>query len=379
MRRRRPGHPPGRSATKGWLAPALALACVLATVAARATPRTAPEPEVRCTRFASPWGSDALPGTRKRPYRTVKRLLAGTPRGGTACLAGGVYHENVDIRRGGEAAAPLTLTSAPGTRATLKGVLAIFHSASYVTISNLDLDGVGGAVPSPTVNGDHVTLDGVDVTNEHTTICLVVGGAADTYGVASYTTIRRSRIHDCGKLPPTHYDHGIYLVSSRHARIVDNYVYDNADWGIVLYPDAQDSLIAHNVVDGNGSGIILSGTDDMSANGNVVTHNVVSNSTDSSSVGRSGNNYGFNVTSYWGGSAVGRDNVVVHNCFWNGVSGDVETANGGFSPNDNVHADPQYVDRESKVFELRPGSPCSGDGPRASAFAEIPPHRPSGP
>ena len=39
----------------------------------------------------------------------------------------------------------------------------------------------------------------------------------------------------------------------------DNWIYDNTDRGIQLYPDADGSTITGNVIDSNGEGIVFAG------------------------------------------------------------------------------------------------------------------------
>jgi parallel beta-helix repeat protein len=224
-----------------------------------------------------------------------------------------------------------------------------------VTISNLSLNGNDGDAPnqaSPQVNGNYVTFDNVEITNDNTGICVMIGGAAQTYGIPWHTSIVHSRIHDCGRLPPTRYEHGIYLAYSRGARILGNYIYDNADWGIHLYPNAIGSRISNNIIDGNGSGLIIAGAGDTASSQNYIGHNVFSNS-----------RYGYNLTSFWG-TVVGSDNAVKDNCVWNGAIGEVNGTNGGFTVSRIRRADPEYVSRETKDFRLRHGSPCAGYGPR---------------
>ena len=75
-------------------------------------------------------------------------------------------------------------------------------------------------------------------------------------------------------LPANNHDHGIYVEASDGAQIVDNWIYDNADRGVQLFPDAQDTYVARNVIDRNGQGVIFS----RESSGNVVEHNVISNS-----------------------------------------------------------------------------------------------------
>ena len=61
------------------------------------------------------------------------------------------------------------------------------------------------------------------------------------------------------RLPATGFDHGIYLNQTRGVRITNNYIYDNADYGVHLYPNAQGTYVANNVIDGNGRGVTFSG------------------------------------------------------------------------------------------------------------------------
>jgi parallel beta-helix repeat protein len=332
------------------------------------TPALAPAvrpPEVPCTLYAATPGDDRGTRNSPAPYRSIQALVDALRPGQTGCVRAGVYREDVSIRRGGRAGAPVTLAGVPGARPILHGSLWIAGGADYVTVRGMSLNGwAHPGVPSPQVNDDHATFYDVDVTNDHApSSCFVVGGSAETYGVASHTTIAHSRIHDCGRLPRDHLDHGIYLAHSRYATVVDNYIYDNADWGIHLFPDAQGSNVQYNVFNGNGGDVMIAGTGDMASSGNIFANNIFSNTLDDSHLHESSNNYGYHVTSFWGGR-VGRDNTVANNCFWSGVAGEVNEVNGGFTAVDNVSADPSYVSSASKDFRLRTSSPCAGDGPR---------------
>ena len=95
------------------------------------------------------------------------------------------------------------------------------------------------------------------MTNGHTAICFALGNPR--FGVARDVTIQRNRIHDCGRLPATNLDQGVYVAVARGTRIVGNWIYENADQGVQLYPDARGTYVAGNVIDGNGEGIIFGG------------------------------------------------------------------------------------------------------------------------
>ena len=71
--------------------------------------------------------------------------------------------------------------------------------------------------------------------------------------------IRRNRIHDCGELPSTNKNHGIYVSEAKRTMIRDNWIYDNADRGIQLYHDADRSRVIGNVIYHNGDGIVING------------------------------------------------------------------------------------------------------------------------
>jgi parallel beta-helix repeat protein len=313
-----------------------------------------------CTKYASPSGRNSNSGTFEKPYRTITYLLGRVHAGATGCLLPGEFDENVWIRSGGAPGQPVTLASALSVRATINGTIWVAASADDVVISDLRLNGwntTGRA--SPMVNGNRVSLLRNDITNGHAAICVLLGpGFEDPPMRAIDPVVDRNRIHDCGRLPPTGHDHGVYVEGTTNARITNNVIYDNADYGIHLYPDADGSIIASNVIDGNAGGFIFAGERGggeyefpHSSDENVVKNNIFS-----SNAGRN------NLESWWGGPT-GTDNVVFDNCFWNGLPEDIEESEGGFIHVDDMFADPLYVNRAGKDFTLQPDSPCAGKGP----------------
>jgi parallel beta-helix repeat protein len=308
-----------------------------------------------CDKIASPLGSDAYPGTAAEPYATVDHLANSLSPGQTGCLRAGVFQGDVKVNRGGTQGAPTTITSFPGERAMVVGRFRVADTANHVVVSALDLDGRNGdMLPSPTINGDHVTFSANDVTNNHTTICFLLG--SDQYGRARDTVIERNRIHDCGELPATNHHHGIYVEASDGARITDNWIYDNADRGVQLFPDAQGTYIARNVIDGNGQGIIFSRE---SAN-NLAENNVISNPV-----------LRYNIEDW---ELTGGGNVARRNCVWStrhpGHSG-IQPGVGVATPENKV-TDPGFVNRGAKDFRLRPGSPCLDFSPTLQPSAKKP-------
>jgi len=301
-----------------------------------------------CSLVASPTGSDSASGAEAAPFRTPQRLIDALGAGQTGCLRAGTYAQSLRFNRGGAPGAPITLTSYPGERATVVGRVYIPSGSNSVIVSGLTLNGKNTSnLPSPTVNSADVMFTGNDVTNDHTAICFDLGHA--TYGSATRIVIERNRIHGCGRLPATNHDHGIYNEDSSEVRIAWNLIYDNADRGINFYPDAQFGTVVHNVIDGNGEGILFSGDFGEASSNNTVAYNVISNA-----VIRHG------VESWYpDGNPVGQNNLVHDNCLWGGAMSTVDTSGGGFTVLNNTTADPQFADRARGDFHMAPTSPCA--------------------
>jgi len=260
---------------------------------------------VGCDRVASPRGSNSGPGTKSRPLRTVQKLIDVVAPGQTACLRAGTYHGARPYGDGHEeirvAQPGITLTSYPGERATVVGRLRIEVGADRVTVSDLRLVGTNAhRNSSPTVNADGVVLKGNEITNGNTGICVHVG---NDYGAAAGTLIERNRIHHCGQVSPrTDKEHGIYVADADGTRILHNRIHDNADRGVQLYPDADRTLVASNLIDGNGEGVVISGDETNASDHNTVRHNLITNSQSS-----------WNVYGSWRGPRPA-GNVVAFNC-----------------------------------------------------------------
>ena len=330
----------------------IAALCAIATAAVLGFGATPSDATVSCDRYAATSGSDSAAGTSAAPFRTAQKLADSLSAGQTGCLSAGVYKEDLRLNHGGAPGSPIRLTSAPGSRATLVGRLYVPDTSNDAVFADLNLDGTNsGNLSSPMVAGDRITFTGNDVTDKHTSICFGLGSDSG-WGTAVDVVIDNNRIHDCGRLPATNHDHGIYVESTRNAVITNNYIYDNADRGIQLYPDAQGTKIANNVIDGNGEGVLFSGDSGLASSNNVVTRNIVSNAV-----------VRYNVESWWpDGNPVGTGNSATDNCVWNGAQGNV-AAQVGFTASANKAVNPLYANRAAKDFQLQSGSPCAGYGP----------------
>jgi parallel beta-helix repeat protein len=285
--------------------------------------------------------------------------------GQTGCLRAGTYVESID-----DYTPNLTLTSYPGERATLQGRLYIADQASGTTVTSLNLDGrnesAGSA--SPTITASNVTFSDNDVTNFNTAICFMVG--SPVVGQAHNVVIDGNNIHNCGKLPAANHDHGIYLEAADGTVIRNNWIHDNADRGIQLFPNADNSVISGNVIDSNGEGIIFSGefvTDGVfqtsdgqgtyeTSDNNVVEHNVITNSLVRHNV----------ESAYPDGMPGGTGNMVKDNCIagahdWYAEAdgSGIQSPQEGFVASDNLVADPSYVDATDGNYAVQSTSPCA--------------------
>lgn len=307
-----------------------------------------------CDRYAAPTGSDAAAGTAADPLRTVPQLVASLEAGDTGCLRAGSYTETHNgyiarFGRSGSAGAPITLRSHPGERARIVGTVMVATEADHVRITDLDIEGTGDANTVKIYSSD-VVVTGNDITNAmRGDSCMILGSSSA--GRAVRTIVRRNTFHDCGSPANGNKDHSIYASVTQDVQIVDN-VFSNASaLTIQLYPDAQDSRVAHNVIDGGAGtirgGIVIGGGEQTASSGNVVERNVIAHTAASS------------VYSHWEGP-VGTGNVVRSNCAWDAGGTAFETGDGGFSVSGNRVANPRFADRAGRVYRLGAGSDCLG-------------------
>jgi Right handed beta helix region len=333
-----------RGASIGLLG-SVAVAAVALTFASGSR-AAAPE---SCDRFAAPSGSDSAAGTISSPYASAGRLVAALGSGQTGCFRGGTYgFEVLNIER-----PRITLAPYGTERVTLRGDIKVLPDGIGAAIEGMKLNGAGGQNEmGPRIYAHEVTLRGNEITNQHSGICVHLSRFYSEPAPRD-VVIERNVIHDCGRLPATNHDHGIYIGQGRDTIVRDNWIYGNADRGVQQYPDTQGSLITGNVIEGNGQGVNFGGDDSNTncSNNNVVQGNVIT-----------GSNLRWNVYS----GSQGRPcsgNIVRNNCVHASKPG--YTANGGVEPNSrsfsassNTVGAPRFMGAGVDDYRLAENSPC---------------------
>jgi hypothetical protein len=309
--------------------------------------------DLLCDRYAAPDGRDSNPGTQSSPYRTAQRLANSLHGGQTGCLRAGTYdrlHNGYVLRfdHGGSSGEPLTVRSFPGEQARLVGTTNIPHGSNHVRLVDVVLRGTGGE-NSVKIYAKGATIARSTITNAGRGESCLMLGSTSGYGRARNVHVMQNRFHDCGSVRHDNKDHAIYVSNAVGTRIVGNVFWRTAAYSIHLYPNAQRTFVAHNVIDGgkpsSRGGVLFGGDSDFASSGNIVAHNVIAFS-------RS-----YNIASGWDKS-VGKGNVARENCLWGGRDGQIDRSDGGFRTDGNRVAPPLFVDREGRDYRLRAGSAC---------------------
>jgi hypothetical protein len=305
---------------------------------------------VMCSKYASPAGNDAAAGTLDAPFRTAQRLVSSLQAGETGCLRQGTYTPTgtyvFTTARGGTAAAPITVTSYPGERATIQGITQIAAGANYVTLSDMNFEGSAG-MQTVKIYSTGVHIENNDITNNWSAgSCMMLG--SNTAGVAVQPVVTGNVFHGCGALADGNKDHGIYAAAVMEGQIVGNLFYDTAAYAIQLYPNAQKTTFAHNVIDGSApsvrGGLVFGGDEYFASSENVVEQNVIAFAAS------------YDIASTWSG-ATGSGNLARNNCLYGGGQGNLANG-GGIIATNNLTANPQFVDAPADDFRLESNSPC---------------------
>ncbi len=320
-----------------------------------------------CDKYVAmpPSGNDSNEGTFGQPYATLGKLLVHLTAGQTGCFRGGVYafedlanvnKPNITLRPYGSVSGPPPHES---EEVTLKGPLRVLRPAVGATIQGFVLDGDAATTNyGPQIYADDVVLRDNEITNHDApATCIEISKSGSPPQRPLNVRLEGNDIHDCGTLD-TH--HGVYVHDALRAVIRDNWFYENAGRGVQLSPDADETTVTGNTIDGNNSGLNFSCDLATCSQRNTAVGNVISNSDN-------WNVYGF--TPLVGGATPDRSNVLRGTCVHVLSTADEQyQVNGGVQPSSpfftedpedpKVIANPAYVDRASQDLHLTRLSPC---------------------
>jgi hypothetical protein len=374
--------------------------------------------------YVATTGSDSGPGSESRPWRTVNHAAAQAKPGDVIHVAPGTYDENVVIRTGGTAGAPIRFVSTVKWGAKVVGVRnswtqggdrpAIEINASYIDINGFDVSAphavVGievNAVRSPVSYVRLLDNDIHDVAGscklgfcDRTRVKRVATGGAGIIldgakGPWSHNLdVIGNTIHDIGD-PSNPYNvnlnHGIYVANGGKlaytdaglyaAKVQNNIIYRIEATGIHEYHWTSNVIVTNNTVtDAGVGGILVSGQPGEGANKCINRHSIVANNI----LVHNGwhtkclmPNLSQCVTQRTGGSCAAIDSPLSADAtFVNNLTFDNRCGNAtddrlyiaGKNPTVSgnlIHANPKFVDYHpggGGDYRLAPGSPALGRG-----------------
>jgi parallel beta-helix repeat protein len=263
----------------------------------------------------------------------------------------GTYRENVVVRRGGTARAPITVRNEPGVRPVLTPSprspsypLRLTEGAAYVRVRGFVIEQARGESTMNVVGlGEHPGAHDYEISD------CEIRFARNSSGVFvddtnSHVWLLGNTVHDNNEPGVQH--QGIYFEGSDSV-IANNVVYGQTNgFGIQVRAGADNVLVTHNTVSGNSlSGIVVENT----AGGVRVVNNI------------SAFNGGYAVRGLDEGGPVGRGNIAFNNLGFG--NGDGEFADEGrqivrFPPRGNLVKNPKFLDRAQADFRLREDSPA---------------------
>ena len=269
------------------------------------------------TYYVATTGSDSNPGTEANPFQTLNKGVTVLKPGDTLYLRGGIYAESLrnKIAGGTSWSAPVKVAAFPGESVTLKpssGTHLLWLSGSarkYIVIEGLILDASGVSSNGISIDsGDgtaataahHIRIQNVEVKNAPNQGILVCQYCDDN-------EFLNLHVHHNGK--DAHYDHGIYIGSSRNL-IEGGDWHHNKEFGIQLYRFGRGNVVRNTRIHENNQGIVSAQQDD-----NLIVNNLIYQNTARGISLMSGNNLkAYNNTIYNNGpNGIGITNPAVKN------------------------------------------------------------------
>ncbi|NQV12776.1 MAG: right-handed parallel beta-helix repeat-containing protein [Parcubacteria group bacterium] len=146
--------------------------------------------------YVAPTGNDSAAGTQSAPWRTLQQAADSAKAGDTVYVYTGTYSEEVEFKKSGTAAAPITFTGVENEIVIIRGSFVIDQSTTHLNISNFTIQDY--EVWGVTLMGDNknIKLSNLTVTGGESGIHLTYGNSDEkpTGGSVSNVTIENSTI-----------------------------------------------------------------------------------------------------------------------------------------------------------------------------------------
>jgi hypothetical protein len=307
-------------------------------------------PSHGATYYISVGGSDANPGTARRPWRTIQKALSTLRPGDTAFVHAGTYRAGLIIRQHGRPSAPITLAAYPhetvvlSAPQTARNNYPVQITGSYIRLHGFVIEGGTGTSDANVYlwGGAH----NVEISGDEVRYGQDQGIFADK--TTRWLYIVGNWVHDNGwhHLPGQHDSHGIYVEGGGDL-IADNVIYNHAyGFGIQIYPVNHGTVVAANTIVASGhSSIVVGGAAGVADV--VIRNNILYD-----------DNWGVEVTS---NCPTGRVEID-HNVIDNYRVAPIQSGCPRVKASDNFLADPWFADYPMRDLHLDPASAASDAG-----------------
>src|ERR1700730_4046795 len=222
------------------------------------------------TLYVSPSGSDSNPGSQASPFRTIGKAAGTVNPGVTVIVENGIYHEALNLTRGGNANAYVTFMSQTKWGAVLDGnnntlAEAVQFRASYIRFQGFEVRNYGASSGGGDAFSNYPGGQFIDIAQNHIhdigRICTdTQNGLVGVFLEAPNVIIEQNLINDIGRFaagengcsPSNEYyknhDHGVYVDSNSNNVTIKNNIFYRIEhgWGVQVYPSGVDSLAILN-------------------------------------------------------------------------------------------------------------------------------------
>lgn len=321
--------------------------------------------------FVAPTGSDESgTGSRDAPYRSIRAASQSARPGTVVYVLPGEYEGGFQTTGSGMPGAPIRYVSEQKWAARIVSPreatrdIAWDNRGAHVVIEGFAVDGSDGRGGTSWRLGIYSTGSNSQIIRNHvhdiakSSGCDGRGGAGvegDSYFGGADIDLVANVVHDIGS-KRCRFVQGVYQTA--RGTVANNVVYRISGWGIHLWHDVRDVIVANNTVVKNGRGGILVGGGDYiwtrgPADGITVANNIV--------VGNRGP--GIQESGHTGDRNLFTHNLAYRNApDWRLITSAPDGA--------AIHADPLFVVADAVIpaeYRLSSGSPALGVCNRAFA------------